>query len=137
MEHARRPVDKARRQLGLLWGAVALSLIGLAPMARRAPALLPECPFRWLTGLPCPTCGTTRALLALLRFEPLEALTFNPLATLAAFGLVAGGLVAGAASIANRPLVAPAPAIGRSPTLRLSILAAALANWAYLVRAGI
>lgn len=132
---ARRPDERARRQLGLLWGAVALSLIGLAPMARRAAALLPECPFRWLTEMPCPTCGTTRALLALLRFEPLEALAFNPLGTLAAVGLVSGGLVAGAAAIAGRPL-APPP-VGRAPALRLSIVVAALANWVYLVRAGI
>jgi len=36
------------------------------------------CPLRLCTGLQCPTCGSTRSLLALLSGRPLEAIEFNP-----------------------------------------------------------
>lgn len=38
------------------------------------------CPFRLLTGLPCPGCGTTRALTALSAGDLSAALSLNPVA---------------------------------------------------------
>lgn len=37
------------------------------------------CPIRWLTGVPCPSCGLTRATLALLRLRPQEAFAWHPM----------------------------------------------------------
>ena len=37
------------------------------------------CPFKALTGIPCPGCGGTRALYAILHGDILEALYINPL----------------------------------------------------------
>lgn len=37
------------------------------------------CPFRALTGLPCPGCGMTRAMLSLGQIKPAGAAAFNPL----------------------------------------------------------
>ncbi|MCI8360935.1 MAG: DUF2752 domain-containing protein [Clostridiales bacterium] len=48
-----------------------------------------QCPFRRYMGLDCIGCGSTRALDALLRFQPVEAFRYNPFFCL---GLVAGGL---------------------------------------------
>src|SRR3954467_15497590 len=42
-----------------------------------------RCPAQVLLGIPCPSCGSTRALAALSRFELLNALGFNPLITVA------------------------------------------------------
>jgi hypothetical protein len=39
----------------------------------------PQCPFRRLTGLPCPSCGCTRSLLAWFNWDLKAALQFNPL----------------------------------------------------------
>ena len=37
------------------------------------------CPFRLLTGIPCPACGLTRAGLSLLCFDIDKALFYNPM----------------------------------------------------------
>ncbi|MDY7095424.1 MAG: DUF2752 domain-containing protein [Acidobacteriota bacterium] len=62
------------RQLGLLWGTVAVVLVLLSPLAELLAGTLPQCPFKTLTSLPCPACGTTRAALALAHFDPAAAL---------------------------------------------------------------
>lgn len=38
---------------------------------------LPECYIRRSTGLLCPACGNTRSVLALLKFDIAEALSYN------------------------------------------------------------
>jgi hypothetical protein len=43
----------------------------------------PSCPFRALTGLQCPGCGTARSLHQLLHGHPLNAFELNPLIFLA------------------------------------------------------
>lgn len=40
------------------------------------------CPFRILTGLPCPACGITRAVLMIFRLDLYDALIMNPTAYL-------------------------------------------------------
>lgn len=53
------------------------------------------CPFRQLTGLPCPGCGLTRATVALLRGDIRAMLFFHPLAPvfLAFWAAVVAGLL--------------------------------------------
>jgi hypothetical protein len=46
-----------------------------APLFR----LLPACTFRQVTGVPCPSCGATRAGLALAQGDLSAALSYNPL----------------------------------------------------------
>lgn len=41
------------------------------------------CVFRNVTGVPCPTCGSTRAALAAVHGRPLDALMLNPFVTVA------------------------------------------------------
>ena len=65
--------------------AIARSTAALAAVAvlrllpARALALLPPCPIYHLTGLLCPGCGGTRALLALLHGDFYAAWHRNPL----------------------------------------------------------
>jgi hypothetical protein len=51
----------------------------LARFAAPVFRLLPPCTFHTVFKLPCPTCGATRAGLALAQGHALEALTYNPL----------------------------------------------------------
>ena len=120
----------ADRRLGLTWGAVALAAVLLAPLATQTAPLLPGCFFRELTGLPCPTCGTAHAALALTRLDLPGAIAFNPLATLGDLVFLLGGAAAAAASLAGRPL--PEPRLsGLAP--RLAIFFAVAVNWAWLL----
>ena len=88
-----------------------------------------------MTGLPCATCGTTRAALALADFQFVEALRLYPLPALGWMAFIAGGLVAGLWSFTDRPL----PGLPRRLSLltRLSIVGAVLAYWIFAVRTGL
>jgi hypothetical protein len=66
-----------------------------------------ECPLRRTTGIACPTCGGTRAMVALTTGHPLRALVWNPLVTLAAVGLPALGLLVLVAPVTSARLLRP------------------------------
>lgn len=122
--------DAGGRELGLLWGGVALALVALGPFFERLSAKLPACVFRGVTGLPCPTCGGTRAALALARLDPAGAFQANPLVALGLLFLVGGGLVAFARALSGRGVAEPAhvPA-----WVRAGLVLVLAANWAYLI----
>ncbi len=125
------------RQLGLLWGGVALALALLSPLALRfAGGGLPwKCHFKSLTGVPCPTCGTTRAALSLAELDPVHALVHYPLPTVAWILFVGGGLAAGFRAWRRLPL----PEIpNRLPFwAKVAIVGVILANWAYSIATGV
>ena len=52
-------------------------LAALVLRARGLPLLLPGCPLRTLTGIPCPTCFLTRSALATLHGDLGEALELH------------------------------------------------------------
>jgi hypothetical protein len=43
------------------------------------PGHYPTCPFKWVTGLDCPGCGSMRALHQILHGHPLAAANYNVL----------------------------------------------------------
>ena len=83
-------------------------------------------------GVPCLTCGSTRALVALARIDLGAAFLWNPLVAGAGILFIAGGVVALAAALAGRGVETPRP----TPLLRAALAAAIAANWAFLVVAG-
>jgi len=89
------------------------------------------CLFKRLTGLPCPTCGSTRAAEALLlEGRPLRAFLFNPLVGVAvALGVAAavGRVVFGRTlrlNLTRRQMTAAA----------ILLVALVVVNWIYLIR---
>ncbi|MGB5341463.1 MAG: DUF2752 domain-containing protein [Thermoanaerobaculia bacterium] len=125
----------SQRQLGLLWGTVTVVLLMLATRAERLAQTLPACTFKALVGIPCPTCGVTRATLALADLDLRVALLINPLATLLVMAFVSGGLVAGMSALGGRSL--REPRWNLRPVERLGLVIVIVANWAYLVARGI
>lgn len=67
-----------RRAFYLLAGALcALGYAWIAISWQSAGGSSP-CLFRWLTGVPCPACGSTRALRVLLQGDVAQAFLINP-----------------------------------------------------------
>jgi len=93
------------------------------------------CAFKAITGLPCPTCGSTRAAARLAHLDLIGGFAMNPLFVASAALLGVWGLMDLVLLPRGRALaleVAPAPA----RFLRAAAVAAVVANWAYLIAAG-
>ena len=59
-----------------VWLALGAAINLLAVRTERAIHL---CLFKWLTGVPCPTCGFTRGILSLFQGQISRAWLYNPL----------------------------------------------------------
>lgn len=94
----------------------------------------PVCFLREFTGIPCPGCGGTRALLKLSKGDFIGAVALNPLAVLAAGGAgILGAYCAGVLISYWKPL--RTRGLGRRGRAALVALGGILllANWVYLV----
>jgi hypothetical protein len=120
----------AERRLVLVWPLAVAAVVALKPLWLVLAPLLPACSLRATTGIPCPTCGTTRAAIALLDGRLGDALAVNPLMTVAALALAAASAFAPLWVLSGRALPRP----GNPPRwLWLALAGALLANWAYLI----
>jgi len=128
-----RPARLEERQLAVLWGVAAAGAVLLRPLWVALAPALPRCPLRTLTGIPCPTCGTTRAALALLDGRVIDALAANPLGTLAGMAFVLGGVAAPIWCLLRLPMVELEPGQGRLVAVALAL--ALLANWIWVIGA--
>ena len=132
-------VKVSARPDGVPLGAIflAIAALGAAAVAvlhlDRLPIVF--CVFRASTGIPCLTCGATRAAGLLATGDLAGALAMNPLATLAALALVPWGLADLALLARGRALsveFAP-PAAWAARALAVT---AVVVNWGYLIAAG-
>ena len=122
------PVGLIFMAIGFL-GVAAVGLLHLD----RFPLTL--CAFKAITGLPCPTCGSTRVLGRVAALDLAGAVAMNPLAAAAGFVLVLWGI--GDAVLLPRGEALTLDAEPKLSTLlRVGAVAAVLANWAWLIVAG-
>jgi hypothetical protein len=88
------------------------------------------CRFRTWTGVPCPTCGSTRAVMSALRGDLLGAFVFNPLTFIA---IAALGVVVAVRAVCGRQVTIRAS--GREWTgLAVFLLVALGLNWVWVLR---
>jgi ribosomal protein S27E len=108
-----------------------------AELLYRLSRLLPPCPLRTFADIPCPTCGTTRAVLALARGDVWGAICMNPLVTLGGGALLLYILVGLFVQKKTGRFPEPEWTPRRLWILRAVVLGALIANWGYLYRSGI
>ena len=63
----------------------------------------PKCPFRLITGMQCPGCGSTRAFYQLLHLHPVAAFKLNPLMILTLPFIVYGFLGYTRSAVTGQP----------------------------------
>jgi hypothetical protein len=126
-----RPATREERQLAFLWLAAAASAVALRRLWLALATNLSPCVFRSLTGMPCPTCGTTHAAIAFLHGDLAASFAANPLAAAAGLLFVAGAPLAAIWAVAGWPTpVMPNPISVRARVAAVVIIAA---NWCYLI----
>ena len=137
MRLERREVTREGLELGLVFGGVLLLAAALGTAWLQFGLPRPICYFHEWTGVPCPTCGSTRLLGALLRGDLAAALAWNPLVFMTLAGVLTWGVAAGA----RRLLGLPAWRLRLEPRerngLRLGAVAVIVAGWSYLIWRGV
>ena len=131
IEHRAR--EQRGQPLGALVGGLMVASAALAALWLRLGLPLPQCRLREFTGIPCPTCGSSRLVESLLSGRIFEAAAMNP--------LIFAGLTAGVSSA----VISTARRVFGLPTWRLVLtqwerralvllsVAAVLASWAYII----
>lgn len=121
--------------IGALLGALGGAGVGVLFLLRALHLHGVVCYFKLATGLPCLTCGGTRAAWRLLALDPAGALALNPLATVAVVTIAGWAFVdlvlmprGSALRLRLSPRAAGAARVGAAIAL--------VANWAYLIAAG-
>lgn len=123
------------RSIAILWGAATILLLLASPWAATLAGVLWACPFKTLTGWPCPTCGAGRAAVLLADLDVTSALMRYPLPTLGWLAFLGGGLVAMAWALSHREL----PRLpSRVPLwVRIPLVGFVLACWVYSIVTGV
>ncbi|GAB4372792.1 MAG: hypothetical protein Kow0062_09360 [Acidobacteriota bacterium] len=119
-----------------LAGTIVPLLLWLLPVELFA-GFAGSCRFHDLTGLPCPTCGTTRGILALAHGDLATALRMNPL--LFGFLLVVWSWTPVSWILWLGRLPRPRVALdgtGSRAFLLAAFVIALLANWTFLIADG-
>jgi len=133
---SRRPPRTSGVPLGTVFGGVLLAGAGLAALWLRLELPLPVCHLREWTGIPCPTCGATRMVQAVLAGEPGRAFSANPLLFLGLAGVALWALW----STLERVLRLPAWRVALEPRewllLRGLFVLAVAGDWIYLLWRG-
>jgi len=118
--------------LGTSAGALAYGGVWLA-----SGLPLPPCAFHAMTGCPCPTCGATRCVLALLHGHAGEAMGWNPLVFASLAGLALLNLYAAAVLMGWAPRVRLSLSGKEGRILRAAFVIVLAANWAYEIHRGV
>jgi hypothetical protein len=120
----------------MIWGSIALLLI-VAAVVVPVPRIGLRCPFRALTGVPCPTCGGTHALVAMSHLRFAEGFARNPLVAAGWVGAALFVPYAAAVCLLRSRRFRVADVTDRERrSIALLVLGLLLANWAYVIVRG-
>ncbi len=129
-----RPLEVDHEALWLLVGSASICLLGVA---LATPGIqLPLCGFKTITGLPCPTCGLTRTVIALSRGDVPRGLFMNPLAAILCGAGLLYLLYAALVLALRLPRFRPTVSATGARRLRIAAFTALAANWLWLIATG-
>lgn len=119
-------------EFGIIYGGIALLMLGVG---RLLPILsyAPDCVFKGLTGIPCPTCGSTRSVVHLAHGDILSALAMNPLTTLCLMAAIAYFISSLMSMAFDLPRINFLLADKEKNVMRAGAVMILLAQWAYLI----
>ena len=121
----------------LIWGWVAVTCLALGVWYVRLPNMpVFVCPFHAITGLPCLTCGGTRAFAALVSGDVVRSLRLNPLVAPALALSAVYVPYALLATHARLPRVRVALNARDWTLIRIAVALVVSAVWIYLVADG-
>ena len=122
----------AQIDFGLIYGTIALVVLCAS---RYLPLLnlVPSCAFKEHTGIPCPTCGSTRSIVYLSHGDFLAALMMNPLTALCLSGAVLLFLYDLVTVVFDVPRVSVSLTRREGNALRACIIALLITQWIYLI----
>lgn len=123
--------------LGSIFGVVLLLAAGMGAAWVALGLPLPACAFHAWTGLPCPTCGTTRMVDAALHGEVGAAFTWNPLVFLGLTAVAVWAIVSTLRYLIGLPPLRIVVERWERASLRVGAIATLLTGWAYLVWRGV
>jgi hypothetical protein len=107
----------------LAFGAVLAAVVVSPDWLVSLPSL---CPFRWVTGFPCPGCGLTRSVVAAAHGDLGQALAFHPLG-LAILLVLLGLSIAGLRPVRVSP--GPTSLRARDPSGEEGVLRGRARRW--------
>jgi hypothetical protein len=130
----RRPIIPGSRDHELVWGSILLLAALLATAWLFSGIATPRCLLHATSGIPCPTCGMTRATWHLLRGEIGAAFLLNPLMTAALLGAALYICYAAVVVIGRLPrLRIESLSPNEARVIRVLAILLITANWAYLI----
>ena len=137
MKIQRRPIIPGSRDPELIWGSILLLAALLATAWLFSGIATPRCLLHAATGIPCPTCGMTRATWHLLHGEIGRAFLLNPLMTAALLGAGLYVCYAALVVIVRLPrLRLEALTKTEANLVRIAAIGLLAANWLYLIGRG-
>jgi Flp pilus assembly pilin Flp len=118
-------------EFGIIYGLIAVLML---TAARFLPllTLAPSCVFKALTGLPCPTCGSTRSITHLSHGDFSSAFVMNPLMVVAVGAALLSLLYGFITLLFGLPRIAVKMSEREKDILRLSSGIILVSNWVYL-----
>jgi len=133
----RLTVRRATFPVGAVFAGSAMALGGLVRLLHLDALPVPLCTFHAVTGIPCPGCGSTRAVGLLARLDVLGALAMQPLIATIALGIALWGLADLVLFVAGRRVVAFKCASREAIWLTWTFFGLAAINWVYLIVVGV
>jgi len=132
-----QPPGEGRPGLEIAGGLVALGVLAAARFMPLGFFSWTTCWFHRVTGRPCPSCGATRAFLALARGRWIEGIAHNPLFAGIFLGLIAFVVYAAWVALLRKPRLRLSFGGTREKWIfGVALAVAVLLNWVYLIWIG-